>query len=527
MLAQRFFSKPSHSNPTGREILSDYHRGGSTMMNMPVDDRELLRRYVKEGSEESFAELVRRHINLAWGAARRVTGDADLARDIAQKTFCLLARKARFMPDRIVIPGWIYRTACLEARKALRDAARRTARERKAMELNLPQLSDSDTTQEIEALLPRLDTALCGLSGKDRDAVVLRFLENRSLAEVGAALGVSEDAAQKRVSRVIETLRKRMSGRAALIGSALLTNALAAAGSQAAPAGMAGTISVASVSATTAATGGLSTLLFNLKTQAAFMKAKLITGTVATVTVATPLVVQQQTLNELRAENETLAGHVTRVDALREESETLANRESLAREFAQLQENHVELLRLRDEVAALTSAETERKVQLSQRRDALRREAQRIHRESELLANQGRVHLQIMNDMKQLGLFAHIFANANDDRLATSFEEMIEDQSIASEFDNIEDLSKIEFYPHEMPVEITQPQAILFRERVPRQLRSGKWTRNYTLMDGSVQSISSEEPDFSWWEQQQMERALAQEQERLQRASVPPQPDDE
>jgi hypothetical protein len=55
-------------------------------------DHELLRRYADHGSDEAFTELVRRHINLVWSAARRVSGDTELARDVAQRHLALAVR---------------------------------------------------------------------------------------------------------------------------------------------------------------------------------------------------------------------------------------------------------------------------------------------------------------------------------------------------------------------------------------------------------------------------------------------------
>ncbi|MBN9691880.1 MAG: hypothetical protein J0M24_16690 [Verrucomicrobia bacterium] len=75
----------------------------------PLSDAELLRRYADQGVEEAFAELVRRHCNLVWAAARRVSGNADIARDVAQVVFCDLARKAGQIPAHAVLAGWLYR----------------------------------------------------------------------------------------------------------------------------------------------------------------------------------------------------------------------------------------------------------------------------------------------------------------------------------------------------------------------------------------------------------------------------------
>ena len=58
----------------------------------------------------------------------------------------------------------------------------------------------------FHALVPMLDEALLSLREKDRTALLLRFYESQSLRDVGAAFGVSEDTARKRVQSALEKL---------------------------------------------------------------------------------------------------------------------------------------------------------------------------------------------------------------------------------------------------------------------------------------------------------------------------------
>ena len=60
-----------------------------------MNDWELLQDYVKTHSEAAFAELVRCHIDWIYSAALRRVGNPQLAEDIVQSVFALLARKAR------------------------------------------------------------------------------------------------------------------------------------------------------------------------------------------------------------------------------------------------------------------------------------------------------------------------------------------------------------------------------------------------------------------------------------------------
>jgi RNA polymerase sigma factor (sigma-70 family) len=170
-----------------------------------VEDQQLLREYAAGGSEAAFGELVARYVNLVYSAAlRRAGGDPHLAQDAAQLVFADLARKARSLPKGVVLAGWLHRATYYAAAQLLRTERRRQAREEEAVAMNA---LTSEPATDWEQLRPLLDQALDRLGAADRDALVLRFFEQRSLAEVGHALGSNEDAARKRVTRALEKLR--------------------------------------------------------------------------------------------------------------------------------------------------------------------------------------------------------------------------------------------------------------------------------------------------------------------------------
>ncbi|MCZ7641129.1 MAG: sigma-70 family RNA polymerase sigma factor [Verrucomicrobia bacterium] len=326
------------------------------------DDAELLRRYAVEGAEDAFAELVRRHLNLTWAAARRITGDADLARDVAQTVFADLARKARRLPPRTILPGWLHRAACLAAYKVNRSNRRRAEREERAMnDAQLPQ-TPPETAVEVDRLLPQLDAALAALSGTDRDAIALRFLSGRSLAEVGTALGVNPDTARKRVSRALERLRDWFKRRGIVATSDTLAAALVLAGSQVAPAGLAATIPVASLAA--AGTIGILETL-------ALMKAKIAWSALAVAAVATPLTYQQVTLSQLRTESRTLAAQLTEATRSSPSDAERAKQAADAAELERLRADRLELLRLRGEIGRMR-ADLTRAAALERELQALR-----------------------------------------------------------------------------------------------------------------------------------------------------------
>jgi RNA polymerase sigma factor (sigma-70 family) len=168
-------------------------------------DFDLLRRFVQEGEEAAFAELVRLHLDIVFATALRKLGDAGGAQDVAQNVFISLAQKAwRFSPEDS-LPAWLHRATLLESRQWLRGELRRRRREQTAAELGTT-MKTSDDEPAIRALLPLLDEALLSISERDRTALLLRFYERRSLRDVGSSLGTSEDTAQKRVAAALERL---------------------------------------------------------------------------------------------------------------------------------------------------------------------------------------------------------------------------------------------------------------------------------------------------------------------------------
>ena len=163
-------------------------------------DDNLISEFVGSGSETAFHALVNRHATMVHATALRQVGQSILAEEVTQNTFLALARKAPSLRKHQTIAGWLHRCALLEAKATLRRELRRQSREHKAAELNSIQTEGSSP---LSQLVPILDEGLLNLKETDRQAIVLRFLEDHSLREVGSALGVEEDAARKRVSRAL------------------------------------------------------------------------------------------------------------------------------------------------------------------------------------------------------------------------------------------------------------------------------------------------------------------------------------
>jgi uncharacterized protein (TIGR03435 family) len=223
---------------------------------MTTDDMALVRQYAAHQSESAFATLVSRHTNLVYSASLRLVRDPQLAEEVTQGTFIILAQKAASLGEKTILPSWLYRTAGFVSRSALKREYRRLQREQEAYMQST--LNEADPNAAWKQISPLLEEAMLRLGQADRDALVLRFFEGRSLHEVGAALGASEDAAKKRVNRAVEKLRGFFSKRGVVFSAAALTEAISANSVQAAPAVLAK--SVAAVVLAKGAAAGSSTL---------------------------------------------------------------------------------------------------------------------------------------------------------------------------------------------------------------------------------------------------------------------------
>lgn len=168
-------------------------------------DGELLAGYAKKGSEPAFRTLVARHVHLVFATALRQSGNRQIAEEITQNVFVALARKAPLLARHETIAGWLHRTTLLESRAMIRSELRRQRREDIAAALAAAGESVTPT-HDPEGVIPLLDEGLLTLGEADRSALLLRFLEGRTFAEVGRSLGVTEEAARKRVDRAIDRL---------------------------------------------------------------------------------------------------------------------------------------------------------------------------------------------------------------------------------------------------------------------------------------------------------------------------------
>ncbi|HEY3861176.1 MAG TPA: sigma-70 family RNA polymerase sigma factor [Verrucomicrobiae bacterium] len=453
-------------------------------------DAQLLREYAAEKSEAAFGEVVRRHADMVYSAALRQVQSADGAKEIAQRVFIDLARRARSLAARMraddSAAAWLYRAARYAALNLLREERRRHSREIQIMQDTQPSF---ESTPDWNSMAPLLDEAMASLNEQERAALLLRFFKNLDFRAVGAALGISDDTAQKRVARGLEKLRGILARRGVTTTSAALSSALAANAVQAAPAGMAAAWAGASLAG--AKFGGsltMATIMSMTKFQMGL--SAIVAGGLA-VTVA----MQQQSGRKAREENQALRQQIAGFAAA---NQAPSNRVQQTAPHPSLPEDQFrELLRLRGEVGMLRQ-QTNAVPKLQEENRALQAEAKTAEaRAATADAWYQAVSARTVNAAKLIGVAARVYANDNNGVYPTNFAEM------SNELAN---------FPTNIPLETFEmvnmgkasqewPQAVFARERTPRPDLSGRWHKIYLFCDGSAQIGNSDDGNFDNWEQ--------------------------
>ncbi|MFT3869655.1 MAG: sigma-70 family RNA polymerase sigma factor [Nibricoccus sp.] len=295
-------------------------------------DPELLRRYTHESSQEAFTELVQRHIDFVYATALRQAGSDARAKDVTQAVFTDLAKKAAQLAARNDLVGWLHTSTRYAVATLRRSEARREEREQKAH----PMHDDFSTTHDQidwDKLRPLLDDALHALGERDREAILLRYFKQCSFSEIGATLGLSEEATRKRIDRGVEKLRSHLAKRGIVSTLVALELAMASQAALAAPAGFAATVATTSLATAAQATTFLAQLLGGIKIAAVATSIVTAIGSGSIVAwkanttreTESSLYAEKQKISRMEAERNQLLRRLTELEQIRESKrQTLA-----------------------------------------------------------------------------------------------------------------------------------------------------------------------------------------------------------
>ncbi|MDB6124357.1 MAG: hypothetical protein JWQ71_3350 [Pedosphaera sp.] len=276
--------------------------------------------------------------------------DTHLAEDVTQGVFVALAQNARQLIGHPVLAGWLHRTTQNLAANTVRSEVRRRAREQESVVMNELLATESDALWERVA--PQLDNALGDLSEADRDALLLRYFQRKSAHEIAETLGVSDEAAQKRVNRAVERLRELFSKRGVTVGASGLAIAISTNAVQAAPVGLAVNLAGTVLASSVVAGGGLPVTLLKIMAMTKFK-----TGVISAMLVASvamPLIIERQAQARLRDQKEAWQQRADQLTKLQADNERLSNRLAAANSLHSLPGvQSAELLRLRSEITRL------------------------------------------------------------------------------------------------------------------------------------------------------------------------------
>jgi RNA polymerase sigma factor (sigma-70 family) len=187
-----------------------------------LTDNELLRLLTTERRDEALGQIVERYTDMVYASALRQLNDRAAAEDVTQAVFIALWNKSKSVRDPAALPAWLLSATRLASLEAIKRKTIRTRYETEAS--TMPNHSPAVDYNSLAAVL---DEALSALPDSDRAAIAMRFLIGQSFGEVAESLGVSADAAKKRVSRALERLRGHLAKRGLTSPADVLETSLA------------------------------------------------------------------------------------------------------------------------------------------------------------------------------------------------------------------------------------------------------------------------------------------------------------
>lgn len=167
-------------------------------------------RRAREGDDAAMSALVRRHTDAVYRVAISMSGDSDLAQDVAQDAFIKAFKGLRDFRGDSSFRTWLLTIAANAARGALRRQGRRREVDLDSAPPVVSEAKGPDRMAEISEESARAREALSGLPEKQRLSIQLRVDEGLSFREIGEIIGSSEGAARVNYFHGIRRLRELM-----------------------------------------------------------------------------------------------------------------------------------------------------------------------------------------------------------------------------------------------------------------------------------------------------------------------------
>jgi RNA polymerase sigma factor (sigma-70 family) len=229
--------------------------------------------FARTRDEKSFRRVVDEFGGLVLSAAHRRTNDRELAEEVAQNVFAIMARKAKAIAKARSVAGWVFTTTRLEAAKALCGRQRRRRKvEALAEELTTTNDMKSEVPEQWRDALPYLEAGLDRLGDLERETLLARYFEEKSFQRIASETRTSEAACKMRVRRALDKLGTWIGRRGVTLSATAVTTGLTATWSQSTSAAVTASLSSKAIAAAPAM--GTTTILTNsLHTMNAFKAA--------------------------------------------------------------------------------------------------------------------------------------------------------------------------------------------------------------------------------------------------------------
>lgn len=317
------------------------------MKEQMTDVSTAWRDYCKSRSGEAFEKVVNENLQVVYSAAlRKANGDLHFAKEITQAVFSDIASRPQIVPENAVLAGWLYRHTCFKASQTIREAVRRRLREKTAAEL---QAMDTPTNDQWESISPLLDELMEALKENERDALVLRYFKQADLKTLGATLNISEAAAQKRVSRALETLRGLFMQRGIATSGLALAATLEANAVAQMPVHLLTTLTAAGIASQKALAPAILSKIVIMKTSAGIAVGLVLIGTISALVLKRHSSVDRGDLQNVQPQPSTSSSSITAAS----EAPRTQPQASISPEVKLNQSERLELMRLRSEVGQL------------------------------------------------------------------------------------------------------------------------------------------------------------------------------